>query len=81
MRFTSIYTKESGKPTQLVLQKLNLLPSQTIMIGDAPTDYFSAINAGIENVILVSTGQVSYNELKEISKTTVNSLNEVEIIN
>ena len=70
-------TKESGKPTLLALEELNANPKTAIMIGDAPTDYISAKNAGIEYIILVSTGQIKIDELHKISKCTCNSLSEI----
>ena len=73
-------TKESGKPTLLALQKLNANPKTTLMIGDAPMDFISAKNAGINKTLLVATGQISQNKLKEISGYTCNKLGELEII-
>ena len=73
-------TKESGKPTLLALEKLNSNPKTTVMIGDAPMDFLSAKNAGIENTILVSTGQIKKKELEKTSNYCVDSLDEIEII-
>ena len=73
-------TKESGKPTLLALEKLNSNPKTTVMIGDAPMDFLSAKNAGIENIILVSTGQIKKKELEKTSNYCVDSLDEIEII-
>ena len=67
-RESSSSTKESGIPTKLALQELNANPDTTIMIGDAPMDYVSAKNAGIEKVILVTTGQVDSKKLSEYSQ-------------
>ena len=47
------------------------------MIGDAPMDYISAKNAGIEKTILVATGQINENKLKETSQYTVKSLADI----
>lgn len=78
-RESSEYPKESGIPTKLALEKLKADCTKTIMIGDAPTDYLSAKNAGIEKTILVSTGQVKTNELLNSSRYVVNSLKELII--
>ena len=78
-RETSIYTKESGEPTKLALKELNSEKAHTVMIGDTPTDYISAYNAGINNVILVPTGQIDEKELERYSKYTVKNLAEIEI--
>ena len=78
-RESSPHTKESGIPTQLALHELNANPNTTIMIGDAPMDYISAKNAGIEKTILVATGQINKETLNETSPFTINSLNEIEL--
>ena len=78
-RESSQESKESGALTKIALEKLGSNPSNTLMIGDAPMDYISAKNAGINNVILVSTGQIVESELKKISEKTVSSLKEIEI--
>jgi HAD superfamily hydrolase (TIGR01549 family) len=78
-RESSIYTKESGEPTKLALNELNVNPQTTLMIGDAPMDYISAKNAGIDNVLLVATGQLTQQQLLETSKYCVNSLDEINI--
>lgn len=79
-RESSEYTKESGEPTKLALKELNANPQNTIMIGDAPMDYISAQNAGIEKTILVATGQLSKEDLLETSSLVVASLSEIDII-
>ena len=78
-RESSFHTKESGEPTKLALQKLKANPKTTIMIGDAPMDYISAQNAKIEKTILVATGQISEQELKQTSPYTLNSLDKLNI--
>ena len=50
------------------------------MIGDAPMDVFSANNANVNNVILVTTRQIDKIELSQYSTYVVDSLEEVEII-
>lgn len=78
-RESSLETKESGIPTKLALKELEANPETTVMIGDAPMDYISAKNAGIERIILVATGQISFKELQKISEFSVSSLRELEI--
>lgn len=79
-RESSCETKESGALTRIALNDLNADVKTTVMIGDAPMDYISAKNAGIEKTILVSTGQIVESELKKISEFTVVSLKNIEII-
>ena len=79
-RESSTETKESGIPTKLALQKLNANPETAVMIGDAPMDYISAKNAGINNVILVSTGQISATELQKTCEYVLDSLSQLEIL-
>lgn len=76
-RESSTYTKESGEPTKLALKKLSANPKTTIMIGDAPMDYISAKNAGIEHTILVATGQLDQKTLLQTSLLVVEDLVEV----
>ena len=73
-------TKESGFPTKLALEKLNSKPENTVMIGDAPMDYISAKNAGIDSVILVATGQLTCEELNQTSELVLESLGELECL-
>ncbi|MBE7704354.1 MAG: HAD family hydrolase [Cyanobacteria bacterium SIG29] len=74
-------TKESGFPTKMALELLSANPNTTVMIGDAPMDYISAKNAGIEKTILVATGQIDSSNLKKTSEYVVENLEEVQIIN
>ena len=78
-RESSSSTKESGIPTKMALEILSANPKTSIMIGDAPMDYISAKNAGIEKTILVATGQIDEVELKKTSDYTIESLNDVDI--
>ena len=71
-RESSTSTKESGIPTKMALDILSANPKTSIMIGDAPMDYISAKNAGIEKTIPVATGQIEEEELKKTSKYTIN---------
>jgi HAD superfamily hydrolase (TIGR01549 family) len=79
-RESSSETKESGALTKIALDTLGANPDTTVMIGDAPMDYISAKNAGIENSILVATGQICAEELKQTSKFVLNDLSELEIV-
>ena len=76
-RESSSETKESGIPVKLALEKLRANSVSTVMIGDAPMDYKAAINAGVQYTILVSTGQISEDELLKVSPYCVNSLAEL----
>ena len=78
-RESSEYTKESGEPTKLALKLLNANPKTTLMIGDAPMDFISAKNAGIDNIILVATGQIDEKTLLQTGKFVVGNLSEVFI--
>ena len=73
-------TKESGVPTKIALKHLKSNPETTIMIGDAPMDYISAKNAGINKTILVATGQISSDELNKTSQFVLKSLKDVECL-
>ena len=78
-RESSEHTKESGEPTKLALKLLNADPKTTLMIGDAPMDYVSAKNAGIENVILVATGQIDATSLQNVCNKTCEDLMKIKI--
>ena len=73
-------TKESGVPTRKALEILGISPKNTIMIGDAPMDYISAKNAGIDKAILVATGQILKEDLKNVSNYVLESLKEIECL-
>ncbi len=79
-RESSPYTKESGEPTKLALKQLNANPKTTVMIGDAPMDYVSAQNAGIESIVLVATGQIPIDELAHVCEFVVLNLEKVYVI-
>ncbi len=72
-------TKESGEIAKLALKTINVNPSSTVMIGDTPMDYICAKNAGIEKTILVSSGQIPEEKLKETSKYTIRSVKHIEL--
>ena len=76
----STETKESGALTKLALSALNANPKTTIMFGDTPMDYLSAINADVNNIILIASGQIEENELEKTISSVVSSFNEIEIV-
>lgn len=78
-RESSPFTKESGEPTKLALDMLGANPNTTIMVGDAPMDYISAKNAGIEKTILVATGQIEKQELMQTGSYVLCSLSDLKI--
>lgn len=79
-RESSVEIKESGIPTKMALEFLNAKPDSTVMIGDAPMDYISAKKAGIDNVILVASGQIDKLTLQKTTPYVVESLKDVECI-
>ena len=79
-RESSPDTKESGIPTKMALNQINANPKTAIMVGDAPMDYISAKNAGIDRTILVATGQIKKEELQKTSPYALESLKEIQII-
>lgn len=80
-RESSTETKESGALTKLALEKLGANAQTTIMIGDAPMDYISAKNAGINRTILIATGQICIKELDKTSEFVLESLENLGIEN
>ena len=78
-RESSNETKESGALTKIALEKLSANPQTTIMIGDAPMDCISARNVGIDKTILIATGQIGIEELKQTSDFVTDSLIDVKI--
>ena len=78
-RESSVQTKESGALTMIALTQLAVNPLTTVMIGDAPMDYYAAKNAGVERIILVATGQILPEELQKTSPYVLKSLKEISI--
>ena len=72
-------TKESGAPVKLALELLKSNPENTLMVGDAPMDFIAAKNGGVNQTILVSTGQIDENTLMQTSQFTTTSLDNIEI--
>ena len=79
-RESSKETKESGIPVKIAVEQLGANPDSVVMIGDAPTDYIAAKNAGIDKTILVSTGQVDFEDLLKNTSFVVNSLSEIKTL-
>ncbi len=71
--------KKTGKPAIVAMNELNVTASNTIAIGDAPMDNQMSEKAGLKRCILVSTGQVDFNDLKTLSKYCAKNLDEVKI--
>lgn len=76
-RESSTETKESGIPIKLAVEQLKANSRTVVMIGDTPTDFIAAKNAGVDKIILVSTGQVEFEDLLKKSPYVVNSLSEI----
>jgi HAD superfamily hydrolase (TIGR01549 family) len=79
-RESSSETKESGALTKIALNTLKAKPQTTVMFGDAPMDYISAKNSGIDKTILVATGQIGVEELKQTSEFVLEDLSELEVV-
>lgn len=72
-------TKESGVPVTMALEGLNADRNNTVMIGDAPMDYLAAKNAGVKNVVLVASGQITKESLLQTTNCVVESLSHVQV--
>lgn len=79
-RESTVETKESGIPVKLALKLLGADAKTAIMVGDTPMDYQAAKNGGIENTILVATGQIDKEELLKFSPYSLASLADIDII-
>ncbi len=78
-RESSAQTKECGALTMIALTQLGANAETTVMIGDAPMDYWGAKNAGVKRTILVATGQLQPGDLQEYSPYVLSSLKEISI--
>lgn len=72
--------KSTGKGAIEICKKMNISPKNVISIGDTEVDYIMSNNAGLCGCILVATGQVSMLELSKITKSSVHSLSNIELI-
>lgn len=73
--------KSSGETAKAALSKFNVDRSQTVVIGDSPADYQMGKNAGIDNIILVATGQITKENLLNYSKFVVSSMKDIKVSN
>lgn len=71
--------KKTGEPALLALNELKVSADKTIAIGDAPMDSEMADKAKLFGAVLVSTGQVDFEDLSKLSKYCIKNLNEVKI--
>tara|TARA_Y100001968_G_C19442644_1_gene763424 strand:- start:880 stop:1638 length:759 start_codon:yes stop_codon:yes gene_type:complete len=71
--------KSTGKPAKHICHKLGLNPNQIIAIGDAPMDYYMALNSNLLGSILVETGQIPFNRLLELTSYSVHSLSQLSL--
>ena len=63
--------KVTGIPLKQLLNDTKVSPSQTLVVGDAKMDFDMAAAAGVENVLLVETGQTSNEQLAMSSEQCV----------
>ena len=59
------HPKVTGTPLKQLLNDTKVSPSQTLVVGDAKMDFDMAAAAGVENVLLVETGQTAAAELRQ----------------
>ena len=71
--------KINGKSANFVAKSLNLLPENILSIGDAPSDSEMSTKANLKCSILVETGQVPIDNLRNFSKFSVENLSEIYI--
>ena len=71
--------KKNGKSANFVAKSFNLLSENIISIGDAPSDFEMSIKADLKCSILVETGQISIENLRNLSKFSVKNLSEIYI--
>ena len=57
--------KVTGIPLREFLDRMKIPPSHTLVVGDAEMDYRMAVAAGVEQVLLVETGQTTAAELRQ----------------
>ena len=71
--------KKSGAPATYACEKMSIPPANTIAIGDSKMDYDMSLKAGLQNCILVATGQIPLKKLEIINSLSVKSLSELKI--
>ncbi len=65
------HPKVTGIPLKLLLNDTKVSPSRTLVVGDAKMDFDMAAAAGVENVLLVETGQTAAAELRKCGEKNV----------
>ncbi len=75
----STLPKKTGEPAVIALEKLGSDKENTISVGDAPMDSQMADKAGLKGSILVTTGHMTKEELKEYSKYVTTSLADISV--
>jgi len=72
------HSKKSGLPAIYAAEKMSINIDSCLVIGDAPMDYHMAVNSGAMH-LLVSTGQLSYDTLRQNTNNVVASLSNVRV--
>lgn len=75
----STLPKKTGEPATIALEKLGSNKEYAISVGDAPMDFQMADKAGLKGSILVTTGHMTKEELKEYSKYVTTSLADISV--
>ena len=71
--------KKDGYPAKFACEVTNINPINTIAIGDTIMDHEMALNANIKASILISSGQISLDELQKSNPYSLSSLDDVSI--
>ena len=71
--------KDNGHAATYICNKLHASPARSIVIGDTSTDSQMALNAGISKTILVATGQIPEQTLRESSSFVCANLTELTL--
>ena len=71
--------KQNGNSALYACKYLETDPQNVICIGDAPTDHIMSVNSNLKASILLETGQIPLKSLKNFSKYSTKSLNDVSI--
>ncbi len=71
--------KINGKSANFVAKTFNLLPENIVSIGDAPSDFEMSNQANLKCSILVETGQIPIDNLRNLSKFSVQYLSDIYI--
>lgn len=76
----SASSKTSGEIVKKILKKFSLKSKNVICIGDTYDDFLMAKNSDLIACVNVSTGVVSFNEMKEYNHYCVKSLGDIKLI-